>query len=43
VIDYVLTTGSSLALCLDSLNEADLKAAGCLVLVDREDGGRENY
>jgi orotate phosphoribosyltransferase len=41
IVDDVLTTGSSLALCLDSLSEVDLKVSGCIVLVDREDGGRE--
>jgi len=41
VVDDVLTTGSSLAVCLDALKEANIKAAGCLVLVDREEGGKE--
>jgi len=41
VVDDVLTTGSSLAVCLDGLADIGLKAAGCLVLVDRQEGGKE--
>lgn len=41
IVDDVLTTGSSIAFCADALAEENMKPIGVVVLVDREEGGRE--
>lgn len=41
VVDDVLTTGNSLETCIKALKKEGHQAVGCVVLVDRGDGGKE--
>ena len=41
IVDDVLTSGSSLITCISSLLEDNICVTKCLVLVDREEGGKE--
>jgi orotate phosphoribosyltransferase len=42
VIDDVITTGGSTVTAIDRMRESGLNVVAALVLVDREEGGREN-
>ncbi|MFC1671103.1 orotate phosphoribosyltransferase [Spirochaetota bacterium] len=42
VIDDVITTGGSTIIAIERMREAGLNIANALVLIDREEGGREN-
>jgi orotate phosphoribosyltransferase len=42
IIDDVITTGASTILAIDKAEESDLHIVKVIVLVDREEGGREN-
>jgi orotate phosphoribosyltransferase len=41
IVDDVLTTGSSINLCMDSILSEKLNPVGVVILVDREEGGKE--
>jgi len=42
VVDDVITTGSSTIKAIERMRESGLEVRGVIVLVDREEGGREN-
>lgn len=41
IVDDVLTSGNSLETCILALREEGIECAGCVILVDRGEGGRE--
>ena len=42
VVDDVITTGQSIIFAIDRLRDLDIKIERVVVLIDREEGGREN-
>jgi len=42
IVDDVITTGGSIIFAIDRLRDSGIKIARVLVLIDREEGGREN-